>query len=207
MAETTPPLRGTLIKALLASWSVADDPISRTMARVAAGRNVDTILAALAIDTGEIARLRNRVTALEANGAELLARAEHAEDAAQLHGERSGRWRRERDAARRERDEAREERDNHQDRLRKSESAYTRLDAGKRDAEAARDRWKARAEEAEAERDAFKVAIAEVRRLQELTIAASCRVQAIDQAVDTLAVLDRALAATEATTEETNDER
>jgi len=44
-----------------------------------------------------------------------------------------------------------------------------------------------------AERDAFKAAVADVRRLQELTIAASCRVQAIHQAVDTLAVLDRAL--------------
>jgi hypothetical protein len=43
--------------------------------------------------------------------------------------------------------------------------------------------WRERAEKAEA-------AIARVRRLCELTIAASCRVQAIDQARDTLAALD-----------------
>lgn len=43
--------------------------------------------------------------------------------------------------------------------------------------------WRQRAENAEA-------AIARVRRLCELTIAASCRVQAIEQARDTLAVLD-----------------
>ena len=49
----------------------------------------------------------------------------------------------------------------------------------------ARDRWQERAESAEA-------AIARVRRLCELTIAASCRVQAIDQARDTLAALDDA---------------
>lgn len=48
-----------------------------------------------------------------------------------------------------------------------------------------------------AQRDALKAAIAEVRRLQEMTIAASCRVQAIEQAEDTLAVLDRALAVPE----------
>ena len=45
--------------------------------------------------------------------------------------------------------------------------------------------WRERAESAEA-------AIARVRRLCELTIAASCRVQAIDQARDTLAALDDA---------------
>lgn len=48
-----------------------------------------------------------------------------------------------------------------------------------------------------AERDALEAAIADVRRLCEMTIAASCRVQAIDQATDTLAVLDRALAVPE----------
>lgn len=42
---------------------------------------------------------------------------------------------------------------------------------------------RARAEQAEA-------AVARVRRLCELTIKASCRVQAIDQARDTLAALD-----------------
>lgn len=51
-------------------------------------------------------------------------------------------------------------------------------------------------EAAEAKRDALKAAIAEVRRLCDLTIAASCRVQAIDQARDTLAVLDRSLGRT-----------
>lgn len=44
-----------------------------------------------------------------------------------------------------------------------------------------------------AERDALNAAVADVRRLCEMTIATSCRAQAIDQAVDTLAVLDRAL--------------
>lgn len=43
--------------------------------------------------------------------------------------------------------------------------------------------WQARAEQAEA-------AIERVRRLQKLTIVASCRVQAIEQAHDTLTVLD-----------------
>jgi hypothetical protein len=44
--------------------------------------------------------------------------------------------------------------------------------------------WRRRAEQAEA-------AIARVRRLCEMTIASSCRAQAIDQAHDTLAALDR----------------
>ncbi|MER6575801.1 hypothetical protein [Nonomuraea sp. NPDC001023] len=47
-------------------------------------------------------------------------------------------------------------------------------------------RWRERAETAEA-------AIARVRRLCDLTIKASCRVQAIDQARDTLAALDASL--------------
>ena len=42
-----------------------------------------------------------------------------------------------------------------------------------------------------AELDEARAAIARVRRLCEMTIASSCRVQAIDQARDTLAVLDR----------------
>ena len=46
-----------------------------------------------------------------------------------------------------------------------------------------RDQWRQRAERAEA-------AIARVRKLSELTIAHSVRVQAIDQARDTLAALD-----------------
>lgn len=57
----------------------------------------------------------------------------------------------------------------------------------------------AEAAEVVAERNAFKAGVAEVRRLCELTIAASCRMQAIDQAVDTLAVLDRTLPAPEST--------
>lgn len=44
------------------------------------------------------------------------------------------------------------------------------------------------------ERDQLRKAVEDVRRLCDLTIASSCRVQAIDQARDTLAVLDRALA-------------
>ncbi|WP_433330053.1 hypothetical protein [Spirillospora sp. CA-294931] len=53
------------------------------------------------------------------------------------------------------------------------------------------DAMRERAEQAERERDEALAAIAEVRRLQRLTIAASCRVNAIEQAQDTLAVLDR----------------
>lgn len=44
--------------------------------------------------------------------------------------------------------------------------------------------WRQRAEQAE-------TAVQEVRRLQEMTIASSCRVGAIEQAEDTLAALDR----------------
>lgn len=42
----------------------------------------------------------------------------------------------------------------------------------------------------ERQRDELQAAIARVRRLCDLTIAASCRAQAIDQARDTLAALD-----------------
>ncbi|MGI3199631.1 hypothetical protein ACRJ4W_15370 [Streptomyces sp. GLT-R25] len=45
-----------------------------------------------------------------------------------------------------------------------------------------------------AARDRNAMAVAEVRRLCDLTISASIRVQAIDQAVDTLAVIDRVMA-------------
>jgi hypothetical protein len=60
----------------------------------------------------------------------------------------------------------------------------TRLRAELRDA-----RWAAHATQA---------ALDEVRRLCQLTIKASCRVQAIDQAHDTLAVIDAALKAADA---------
>lgn len=46
-------------------------------------------------------------------------------------------------------------------------------------------------EEAVGRMEAAEAAIARVRRLCELTINTSCRVQAIDQAQDTLAALDR----------------
>jgi hypothetical protein len=49
-----------------------------------------------------------------------------------------------------------------------------------------------------AQRAVLKAAVADVRRLCDMTIAASCRVQAIHQAEDTLAVLDRALPAPDA---------
>lgn len=52
---TTPNIRSTLIKALVASWLVGDDPANQAIARDAAGRDVDTILAALVQlrDTGD----------------------------------------------------------------------------------------------------------------------------------------------------------
>ncbi|MCO6011444.1 hypothetical protein NE236_41495 [Actinoallomurus purpureus] len=40
-------MRDRLIAALLASWSIADDPVSQAMARKAAERDVGTMLAAL----------------------------------------------------------------------------------------------------------------------------------------------------------------
>lgn len=52
------------------------------------------------------------------------------------------------------------------------------------------DYWRERAEKAEREAAENQAAIARVRRLCDLTIAASCRVQAVEQARDTLAALD-----------------
>jgi hypothetical protein len=63
--------------------------------------------------------------------------------------------------------------------------------------QALRDSLYGQLDSAQAERDALKAATDEVRRLCNLTIAVSCRRDAIDQAVDTLAVLDRALDAPE----------
>ncbi|GAA4626674.1 hypothetical protein GCM10023196_035870 [Actinoallomurus vinaceus] len=127
----TDDLRDRLISALLASWSIADDPVSQAMARKAAERDTDTMLA---VRDAEVERLRDRVRELEANlivraidsgVGELMQRAERAE----------------------------EERDDYFDRLRKAEGAYSRLDAERRDVEGARDRWKVRAEEAESRLD------------------------------------------------------
>ncbi|WP_378238744.1 hypothetical protein [Actinomadura harenae] len=73
-----------------------------------------------------------------------------------------------------------------EDRLRQTASAVRGLADRADAAEATADRWRKRAEEAEA-------AIAGVRRLCDLTISASCRVQAIEQARDTLTVLDRTM--------------
>lgn len=56
--------------------------------------------------------------------------------------------------------------------------------------EAAMERANARAARSHAEAAAAQAALAEVRRLCRLTIAASMRVQAVEQAQDTLAVID-----------------
>lgn len=53
-------LRTRLITRLLASWSIADDPVSQTTARAAAMRDVDTMLAVLAEQVD--GDLRNRIT-------------------------------------------------------------------------------------------------------------------------------------------------
>ncbi|BCK73966.1 hypothetical protein Srufu_079190 (plasmid) [Streptomyces libani subsp. rufus] len=58
------------------------------------------------------------------------------------------------------------------------------------EARAATLRANARASRAQAEATASHLAVAQIRRLCDLTINASCRTQAIEQAQDTLAVLD-----------------
>lgn len=83
MPDDDTDLRNRYAEALIAriKASVIIDPIRRpgTVGQPLAATEHDLADSVMAVRDGELSRLRNRITALEANGSELLARAEQAE--------------------------------------------------------------------------------------------------------------------------------